>query len=29
VAVTEADAAHLDQIERWKRKALVPIWVFL
>ena len=29
VASTEADVAHLEKVERWKRDALGPIWAFL
>ena len=29
VKVARADVANLERIERWKRHALVPIWVFL
>jgi hypothetical protein len=29
VKQTMADVARLEQVERWKRNALVPIWIFL
>lgn len=29
VAVVRADIAHLEKVELWKRRALVPVWVFL
>jgi hypothetical protein len=29
VKATMADIAHLEKVELWKRRALVPVWVFL